>query len=119
MCCGTGRDVDPAVESAITSPQNNPDIPDSWVEFTWAATDASLITVPDDVQCSGESFSHACLDYAIADDLGRDRTSDDVTRRLLAEQGDVHVTAEQFELVKPALERICEDMKPERRGPTV
>ena len=99
------------VESAITSLQNNPDIPDSWVQFTQAATDAGLITTAGDVQRIGESFSHACLDYAITDELGRNRTSDDEIRRVLAEQDDVHVTAEQFERVKPALERMCADMK--------
>ena len=111
-------DVDPAVESAITSLQDNPDIPDSWVEFTRAATDVGLIETPGDVQRIGESFSHACLDYAIADELGRDRTGDDDIRRVLADQDDVHVTAEQFERVKPALEKMCADMKPERRGRT-
>jgi hypothetical protein len=117
-CTAPDGDADPAVESAITSLQNNPDIPDSWVQFTRAATDAGLIKTPDDVQRIGESFSHACLDYAITDDLGQARTSDDDIRRVLAEQDNVSVTAEQFERVKPALEGMCDDMTPERRRTT-
>jgi hypothetical protein len=111
------RDIDPAVESAITSLQNKPDIPASWVEFTRVATDVGLIKTPDDVQRIGESFSHACLDYAITDELGRTRTSDDDMRRVLAEQDEVQITAQQFDRVKPALERMCEDMKPDRPTP--
>ena len=109
-CASPGSNVDPSVASAIVSLENNPDIPDSWVEFTRAATDAGLIKTPEDVQRIGESFSHACLDYAITDELGRDRTSDDDIRRVLAEQDDVHITAEQFERVKPALAKMCADM---------
>jgi len=109
-CASPGSNVDPQLASAIVSLENNPDIPDSWVEFTRAATDAGLIRTPEDVQRIGESFSHACLDYAITDELGRDRTSDDDIRRVLAEQDDVHITAEQFERVKPALMKMCADM---------
>lgn len=112
--CAPGSDVDPAVESAISSLQNNPGIPDSWVEFTRMATDVGLIKMPDDVQRIGESFSHVCLDYAITDELGRSRTSDVEIRRVLAEQDGVQVTAEQFARIKPALEKMCADMKPDR-----
>jgi hypothetical protein len=110
-CTTPGSDIAPEVASAISSLQNNPDIPDSWVEFARAAADVELIQRPDDVQRIGESFSHACLDYAITDELGRNRTSDDEIRRVLAEQDGVYVTAEQFERIKPALEKMCADMK--------
>jgi hypothetical protein len=112
--CPKDSDIDPAVASAIRSLQDNPDIPDSWVEFTRTATGAGLIKTPDDVQRVGESFSHACLDYAITDELGMKRTSDDEIRRVLREHDGVHVTAEQFEWVKPALEKMCADMKNDR-----
>jgi len=110
-CTTPGSDIEPDVASAISSLQNHPNIPDSWVEFARAAADVELIKRPDDVQRIGESFSHACLDYAITDELGRNRTSDDEIRRVLAEQDGAHVTAEQFERIKPALEKMCADMK--------
>ena len=108
--------MDPAIASAIASLGNNPDIPDSWVEFARVAAGEGLIKTPNDISRVGEAFAGVCMDYAITDLMGTATTSDDEIRDALDEQNDITVTAEQFERIKPALVDMCEDMKePHRR----
>ena len=58
-----------------------------------------------------QAYQGACMDYAITDELGIAQTSDEEIRTSLNEQNDLAVTAEQFDQIKPALDKMCEQMK--------
>ncbi len=111
---GAGTVIDPRVGSAINSVANNPDIPPSWVEFIRAAADAGIVTAPEDIDPVMQAYQGACMDYAITDELGIEQTSDEEIRTSLNEQNDLAVTAEQFDQIKPALDKMCEQMKHDR-----
>jgi hypothetical protein len=112
--CGAddaGTVIDPRVGSAINSVANNPEIPPSWTEFIRAAAHAGIITAPKDIDPVMQAYQGACMDYAITDELGIAQTGDEEIRTTLNEQNRLAVTAEQFDQIKPALDKMCAQMK--------